>query len=279
MEERDGRQENGILLTQEEEASLTLLEPLFACHQELFFDLLPRVSRLTRLQREHQLPLPKGEHEGSVDGESGQAGDTRDSFGFGAGRQLRTSAHFLVSIQPLVFEALSRTEPHLYNRVWNALLKVIFHDLELAMSASLKQRDDQVEAATQKEKEAKRMLDCVLSKQVVDERQRQAEHRTVVNLLTIWLTKQSESAQEMGTPLSVILGHAESLLERIQDDRTQAALQSIVRQVERLNLLRQQFCDLDLVLGRELHAAALKVTEEESLTGNESPARTAGHGA
>ena len=77
MEDRDGRQDERILLTQEEEASLTLLEPLFARHRDLIFENLPRYirsepdgasllsgelasARLTRVQQEHSCSLPKG---------------------------------------------------------------------------------------------------------------------------------------------------------------------------------------------------------------------------
>lgn len=284
MNERDGLHDDRVMSTLEEEALLPLLKPIFA----RYIDLVPEptalhfgetpevvsllsddlaVARLKRLQQEHLASMLNGESDGSVDRESGQVADDRDPSGLGPGWPLRTAAHFLISIQPLVFEAFSRTEPHLYHRVWNALLKVIFHDLELAMKTSLKQRDDLVEAARQDTNEAKRILELELSKQAADENQRQAEHRTVVNLLTKWLMKQSELAEEMGTPLNVVLGHAESLLERTQDDRTHAAIQSIVRQVERLVLLRQQLCPLDHVLGSELHAAALRATAEEPLAG------------
>lgn len=63
--------------------------------------------------------------------------------------------------------------------------------------------------------------------------------------LALWRVKMSGLAQEMGTPLNVILWRAESLLERIDDETAQAALQSIIRQVERLIPLRQQLCALD----------------------------------
>lgn len=56
--------------------------------------------------------------------------------------------------------------------------------------------------------------------------------------------KMSGLAQEMGTPLNVILWRAESLLERTEDEAAQAALQSIIRQVEQLIPLRQQLCSL-----------------------------------
>lgn len=261
MEERDGRQENGTLLTQEEEASLPLLEPLFARHLDRILENLSlhlgsdpdvasllsddlAVARLKRSQQEYLLSLLNGENEGSVGRDGAQAAQYRDPFGLGAGWHVRTSVHFLTSIQPLVFDAFG-ARPHLYHTVWNALLKVVFRNLDLAMCESLTQRDKLVEAARQDVNEMRRALDLLLSKQADEERQRLAEHRTVVSLLTTWLTKTSELAQEMGTPLNVILGQAESLLKQTEDERAQAALRSIVRQIERLIPLRQQLCALD----------------------------------
>ena len=197
MEERDGRQEDRMLLTREEEASLPLLEPLFARHLDLILETLAlhlgsdpdvasllsddlAVARLKRSQQEYLLSMLNGEDKGSVGRDGAQAAPYRDPFGLGAGWHLRTFVHFLTSIQPLVFEAFW-TRPRLYHTVWNALLKVIFRDLELAMSASLKQRDDWVEAARQDVSEMRRTLDLALNKQAAEEKQRRAEHRTVVS--------------------------------------------------------------------------------------------------
>jgi signal transduction histidine kinase len=129
--------------------------------------------------------------------------------------------------------------------MWNTLLKMIFHDLDLAMSVSLKQCDDEVEVARKDASEARRTLELSLDKQAAEEEQRQVEHRTVVRLLTTWLTRTSALAQEMGTPLNVILGRTESLLEQRQDPTTQISLQSIVRQVARLMALRDELCALN----------------------------------
>lgn len=261
MEEHDGRHENGTLLTQEEETSLRLLEPLFTRHRDRILETLAphlgndhdrasllsddlAVARLKRSQQEYLFSLPNGNNREISSRNAAQAADYRGPFGLGVGWHLRTFVHFLTSIQPLVFDAFGN-RPHLYHTVWNALLKVIFHDLELAMSESLAQRDDLLEEAGRDMSEMKRALNLALGKQAVEERQRQAEQRTVVSLLTTWLTKTSGLAQEMGTPLNVILGQAELLLERTGDEKAQAALQSIIRQVERLILLRQQLCALD----------------------------------
>lgn len=281
MEERDGRQENGTLLTREEEASLPLLESLFARHLDLILETLSlylgsdsdvasllsddlAVARLKRSQQEYLLSLLNGKNEGSVGRDSAQAAQYRDPFGLGAGWHLRTFIHFLTSIQPLVFEAFW-TKPRLYHTVWSALLKVIFRDLELALSASLKQRDDRVEAVRQDASEARMTLALALNKQASDEKHRQADHLMLVTQLTVWRAKMSGLAQEMGTPLNVILGHAESLLAQTEDDRTQAALQSIVRQIERLIPLRQQLCALDHGFRSEPHAPDVDAMTEGPL--------------
>ena len=284
MEEYVGRHENGTLLTQEEETSLRLLEPLFTRHRDCILETLAphlgngydrasllsddlAVARLKRSQQEYLFSLPNGNNGEIASRNAAQAGDYRGPFGLGAGWHLRTFVHFLTSIQPLVFDAFG-ARPHLYHTVWNALLKVVFHDLELAMSASLKQRDDLVEAAVHDTSEARRTLELELNKQTVEEQQRQAEHRTVVNLLTIWLTKTSELAQEMGTPLNVILGRAESLMERAEDEKSQAALQSIVGQVERLIQLREQLCSLDHGLRSKPYAPDVDAMTEGPLPGH-----------
>lgn len=277
-EGRDGRQEHGTLLTQEEEASLRLLEPLFARHHDRILETLAlhlgsdpddtslladdlAVARLKRSQQEYLLSLPNGNDSECASRNDAQASDFSDPFRLGVGWHLRTFVHFLTSIQPLVFEAFG-SRPHVHNTVWNALLKVIFRDLELTMSRCLTQRDDLLEAAERDRSEMKRGLDLALTKQAVEEGQRQAEHRTVVNLLTTWLTKTSGLAQEMGTPLNVILWHAELLLERTEGDTAQAALQSIVRQVERLVPLRQQLCSLNYRFRSEPSASDLDATAE-----------------
>lgn len=278
MEERDGRQEDRMLLTREEEASLPLLEPLFSRHLDLILETLTlhlgsdpevasllsddlAVAQLKRSQRAYLLSMLNGEDEGSVGNNGTQAAPYRDPFGLGTGWHLRTFVHFLTSIQPLVFEAFW-TRPRLHHTVWNALLKVIFRDLELALSASLKQRDDRVEAARQNEREARRTLDLALDKQVVEEKQRRADHLMVVTQLAVSRAKMSGLAQEMGNPLNVILGRAESLLERTEDAAAQAALLTIVRQVERLIPLRQQLCTPDHRFRSEPSAPDLKTVAD-----------------
>ena len=261
MDVRDSRQDGRVLLTWEEATSLPLLEPLFARNRALILETLSlhlgsdpdeasvlsddlAVALLKQAQQEYLLFLTNGNNEESVGRNSVPTAADREIFDLGAEWHFRTFAHLLTSIQPLVFEAFG-SRPHVHHKVWSALLQVVFRDLELAMSVSLKQRDSLVEAARRDVNEMKRALDLALNKQVAEERQRQSERRT----------KMPGSAQEMGTPLNVILGRAELLLEQTQEGNPRAALQSIVRQVERLIALREELCFLDHGLGCEFHAS------------------------
>src|SRR5206468_3144468 len=152
MEECDHRQDDRILLTQEEKASLTLLEPLFARHGDFALNMLSRHIRgdpdgtsllsedlASAWLKQHSLILLNGENRGSVGREDGQAAGDPAPSGLDAACHVNTFIQFLTSIQPLVFDAFG-ARPRLYHAVWSALLKVVFRDFGLAMSAFLEQR-------------------------------------------------------------------------------------------------------------------------------------------
>lgn len=281
MEARDGRPDVRMLLTQEEEASLPLLEPLFVSHLDLILETVAShiasdhevafvrsddlaVARLKGALQAYLFSLLNGNNGQAVNGNGALSAEYRDPFGLGKDWHLRSFIHVLAVLQPLVFEAFW-TRPRLYHTVWSALLKVIFRDFEQAMRASLTQREDGAGAAWQSVSEMKRALDLALNKEADLERQRQAERRTLMGLLAGWRVKMSGVAQEMGTPLNVILVQAESLLERTGDEKTQAALRSILRQVERLIPLREQLCSLEQGSSSESYAPDFKPMAEGPL--------------
>lgn len=254
------------LLTEEEEVSLSLLEPLFARHLDQIFAVLARhlvsdpdmawllsddlqVARMKRAQQDSVRDLLDHVRAKAL-GRGGAPADSRELLGFDAAWRLRTFAQVLTAVQPLLFDAF-QTRPSLYQTVWSALLKVVFSDLEVALRMSLTQGCDRVEAARHDLSEMRRAMDLAYEKQVAERNQRQAEHLMFAAQLTACQAKVSGLAQEMGTPLNVILGQAELLLERTGDLSTQAALQSIVRQVERLIPLRQQLCRFEYSPGLE----------------------------
>lgn len=266
----DGRSALRGLLTQEEEASLPLLEPLFVYHLDHILETLAphlandrevafvrsdglAVARLKQAQQAYLFSLLNGNNGHVVNGNGAVPAEYRDPFGLGRDWHLRSFIHVLTALQPLVFEAFW-TRPRLYHTVWSAVLKVIFRDFELALRAALIPRGDGAGVVGLDVGEMKRALDLALNKEASLARQHQAERRALMGLLAGWRGKMSGAAQAMGTPFNVILVQAESLLERTGDEKTKAALQSILRQVERLIPLREQLCFFDHEPGHESHA-------------------------
>ena len=255
------RQEANMLLTHEEGISLSLLEPLMARHLDCILETFalqlgsdPSVAslleddlaleRLKRSQQRYVWSLLKEQPQGMAVRSGTQASPYRDPFGLGVSWHLRTIVHFISALQPLVHDAFEH-QGTVHRTVWNALLKVIFRELESVMSAALTQRDQWVDAARLQENEAKQILDSMLNQHAAEEDRRLVWHRKFVEELALWRANVCSLAREMGTPLNIILGHVESLLEKTEDPTVHIALSSILRQVERMILLRQPLCTLD----------------------------------
>lgn len=202
MNGQDNRQKDRLLLTQEEEASLPLLKPLFAGHHDLLLGTFARdgtadregasslsddheVARFKRIQHAYLFSLPGSEGERSPVSDGVAAPVSRDPFRLGAGWHLRIFSHFLNSARPLVFETFGEWPP-LHQTVWMALLNVMFRDREEAMLTFRTARDGQAEAAWQDASETIKVLAVALSKPMADERQCQAEHERVMTLLLAW---------------------------------------------------------------------------------------------
>ena len=227
----DGRgREDQMLLTREEETSLSLLEPLVAHHLDVILETFSlqlvsdpsvaslleddlAVDRLKRSQQRYVLSLLKAKPPDMDGRDRAQAVPYRDPFGLGASWHLRTMVHFITAVQPLVHEAFG-DHPSLHRLVWNAMLKVIFHDIELMMAASLRECDGCVEAARREEGEANKILDFMLNQHEADENQHLSGHVSFMEEVTFWRANVCRLAREMGNPLGVILGHAESLLKK-----------------------------------------------------------------
>jgi len=174
MEERDGRLKDRLLLTQEEDAALPLLKPLFAGHRDLLLGTFAcdgsaardgasslsdddEVARFKRIQYACLFSLPGSEGERSSVSDGVAAAASRDPFRLGAGWHLRIFSHFLTSARPLVFETFDGWPP-LHPTVWMALLNVMFRDREEAMLTFRTARDGQAEAAWQ---DASETIKCV----------------------------------------------------------------------------------------------------------------------
>jgi len=200
MNGQDNRQKDRLLLTQEEEASLPLLKPLFAGHHDLLLGTFARdgsadengvsslsddheVARFKRIQHAYLFSLPGSEGERSPVSDGIEAPVSREPFRLGDGWHLRIFSRFLASARPIVFETFDGW-PSLHHTVWVALLNVMFRDREEAMLASRAPR--MAQTAWQDASETIKVLAVALSKPMADERECQAEHERVMTLLLVW---------------------------------------------------------------------------------------------
>ncbi len=257
----DPRRREAEVLTREEEIALSLLRPLVERHLDFILETFAlrlcsdplaaslleddlAVDRLKQAQQQYLLSLLSNEPPERTRLCGATKTSYRDPFGLGAQWHLRTLTHFVTSLQPLALEFLKERLP-LYRTAWNALLKVVCRDLDLVMGACLRQRDEWVESARQDECQARRVLDYILDQHEAEADRHLVSHLKLMEELALWRANVAGLAHEMGTPLNVILGHAESLVRETGDPTVQAALHSIVKQVERMILLRRSLCMCD----------------------------------
>ncbi|MCA9509556.1 MAG: protoglobin domain-containing protein [Myxococcota bacterium] len=128
-------------------------------------------------------------------------------------------------------------------RAHDVLCKRILFDLQLAMEAYIDRRGKQLEFANRELAAAQRGLAREVREQreelkVTTARARAAEQLASVGVLAAGL------AHEIGTPMSVIRGHAESLEGVVPDERSQWRVRTIVEQIDRITNIMQALLNL-----------------------------------
>jgi hypothetical protein len=245
------------VLTQNEQAALSLLEPLIERHLDVILETFvlqlgsdPHVAplleddraldRLKRSQQRYLLALVR--EEDMMHDDNGAS--YRDPFGLGAQWHFRTLTHFVTALQPLAQDILR--EPRLqYRTAWHALLKVVFHDLDRLMSACSSLHDQWVGTVKEEECDATRARDALRNPDEAELDQRFMNDLKRFEASALWRATVADAAREMGAPLNAILKHAESLLGQPEGLAVQAALQGIVKNVERMIRIRQTLCAAD----------------------------------
>ena len=247
------------VLTRNEQAALSLLEPLIERHLDVILETFalqlgsdPHVAPLLEddraldlLKLSQQRYLLALVREGDTMHDHSEA-SYRDPFGLGAQWHFRTLTHFVTALQPLA-QDIPR-EPRLqYRTAWRALLKVVFHDLDRLMSACSSLPDQWVRTVEEEESDATATLarDALRNPDEAESDQRFMNDLKRVEASALWRATVADAAREMGSPLNAILKHAESLLGQPEALAVQAALQGIVKNVERMIRIRQTLCAAD----------------------------------
>lgn len=252
----DWKTRKGFLrFTTEEEVALTTLQPLMAQHVEELVGAFYRhllsfpdtrkfltdeliSTRLLEAQKRYLLSLVTGPYDQAYEEGRRRIGQVHARLGLTPEWYFGACALYLSLLEPLVFEKF-RNQPATYVAVRIALTKVMFLDIQLALEAYIEKSSEGQDYAVKQLVGFTRELEqgLVQNRHVLSETQHQL-HLTerVAELGTL----AASMAHEIGTPMNVILGRAEQLMQRTDDETMKKGLAIIAAQVERVTRLMNQ---------------------------------------
>jgi signal transduction histidine kinase len=165
-------------------------------------------------------------------------GEVHDRIGLTPQWYLGAYALYLNLLHPLIFKEF-RNKPAQCQFLRIAMTKAFFLDIQLAIEAYIRKSSEKLEFANRQLAKLNRELEKGLTKKKKDLQQTQEQLRQTERLAELG-TLASGMAHEIGTPMNVILGRAEYLMQRTQEEQTKKGLETIVTQVERITKIMNQ---------------------------------------
>jgi signal transduction histidine kinase len=244
-----------LKLTEEEEAGLRSLQPLMAQHVDELVDTFYRhllsfedtrrlltdeliATRLKDAQKRYLLSLVTGPYDRAYMEGRVKIGEVHDRIGLTPQWYLGAYALYLNLLHPLIFKEF-RNKPAQCQFLRIAMTKAFFLDIQLAIEAYIRKSSEKLEFANRQLAKLNRELEKGLTKKKKDLQQTQEQLRQTERLAELG-TLASGMAHEIGTPMNVILGRAEYLMQRTQEEQTKKGLETIVTQVERITKIMNQ---------------------------------------
>ncbi len=244
-----------LRLSEEEETALKTLQPLMARHvdelvEEFYRHLLGFAetrkllsdeliaTRLKEAQKRYLLSLVTGPYDREYQEGRLKIGQVHERIGLTPQWYLGAYALYLNLLHPLIFKEF-RDKPAQCQFLRIALTKVMFLDIQLAIEAYIQKSSEKLEFANRQLAELSRELGKGLDQKKKDLQQTQEQLRQTERLAELGALA-SGMAHEIGTPMNVILGRAEYLMQRTQEEQTKKGLETIVTQVERITKIMNQ---------------------------------------
>jgi signal transduction histidine kinase len=244
-----------LLLTEEDEQRLKLLQPLmdryvddlveafyrhllgFGETRKLLTDELI-TTRLKDAQKTYLQSLVRGPHDDAYRESRVKIGQVHDRIGLTPQWYLGAYSLYLTMLQPLVLHEF-RHRPTDADAVLSALTKVVFLDIQLAIEAYIQKSSEKLEFSNRQLADLSRHLGKGLQQKQKDLQDAQHQLRQTERLAELG-TLASGMAHEIGTPMNVILGRAEHVMQRTTDERVRKGLAIIIAQVERITKIMNQ---------------------------------------
>jgi signal transduction histidine kinase len=244
-----------LRLTTEEEVALTALQPIMAQHVDELVAAFYRhllsfpdtrkfltdeliSTRLLEAQKRYLLSLVAGSYDRAYEDGRRRIGQVHAQLGLIPEWYFGAYALYLSLLEPLIFEKF-HIQPAKYVAIRIALTKVMFLDMQLALEAYIEKSSEGQDYAVKQLAGFTRELEqgLVQNRHVLSETQQQLRLTERVAELG---TLAASMAHEIGTPMNVILGRAEYLMQRTDDETMKKGLAIIATQVERITKLMNQ---------------------------------------
>lgn len=194
-------------------------------------------ARLMRKQRAYLLSLAAPRYDEDFIAERFAIGDTHEQIGLEPRWYLGAYALYYTLLAPLVVDAL-RGDPDRTHRVLAALVKQLMLDAQLAMEAYISRHQRELEYLNRELASAGRQLAREVADQGAELRQSERRARAAEDLASV-ATLVAGLAHEIGTPMSVIQGHAELLDSSVNDEQGHWRLRTIREQIDRISRIME----------------------------------------
>jgi signal transduction histidine kinase len=199
-------------------------------------------ERLLGKQREYLLSLAGSPIDDAYLDERRRIGQTHLRVGLQPRWYLGAYSLYVSLLRPLLEDAFAG-EPQRLGRVLGAILKVIVFDAQLAMEAYIERRETQLEYLNRELASSSRALELEYEAQGETLRSTTRRARAAEDLASV-ATLVAGLAHEIGTPMSVIQGHAELLESAVTDARARQRLHTIRAQIDRISNIMQTLLNL-----------------------------------
>ena len=199
-------------------------------------------ERLIEKQREYLLSLAGPKLDDSFEKERRRIGEAHERIGLKPRWYVGTYSLYIGLLTPIVFE-VSKGDDALAQRTMIALHKLIILDLQLATEAYVDRRENDLASLNKELARAGRLLARDLDERRAELRDTVARAHAAEELAEI-ATLVAGLAHEIGTPMSVIQGHAKMLESEIHDDEASWRLRTIQEQIGRISSIIQALLNM-----------------------------------
>jgi signal transduction histidine kinase len=195
-------------------------------------------DRLLVKQREYLLSLARPSFDERFVAERRQIGRLHQQIGLDPRWYLGAYALYQSLLTPVLWDIPGKGDPERGARTAISLQKLLWFDAQLAMEAYIEEGRRSLDFQTRELAEQSRQLEREVEDQGVALRRTREQARAAEELASV-ATLVTGLAHEIGTPMSVIQGHARMLESKVSDDDARWRLETIRSQISRIsNIIR-----------------------------------------